>query len=255
MRTIRLSLLSFVFYALVPAYTASAQGLYWESASNTGSAQNAQEVSRGYAMPKMMKIVRPANVMIIRLDREVIYSIDIQKKSYMEMTFAEMEQWMQGASSKMDEVKKQLAQLPPEQRRMIEQQMGRGVAGLMMGESKPEVIATGESKTVSGYPCVKYELRQNGEAAVTAWTTKEIRGWDAFSKDWGEVYRRVFGMNPQLGAGLADAFLKIEGFPMEMQIAGIKTVVQKVEPRAIPPSEFEVPAGFAKQKGSIWERD
>jgi hypothetical protein len=34
---------------------------------------------------------------------------------------------------------------------------------------------------------------------------------------------------------------------METEAGSVKTVVTKVEPRAIPASEFEVPAGYTKE--------
>jgi hypothetical protein len=48
------------------------------------------------------------------------------------------------------------------------------------------------------------------------------------------------------GKGLADAFKKVEGVAIQTDMAGITTLVTKVEQQSTPASQFEVPAGYTK---------
>ena len=48
------------------------------------------------------------------------------------------------------------------------------------------------------------------------------------------------------GGRLAAAMENLDGFPMETIIGGMSSTVTKVEKKAIPASEFEIPAGYTK---------
>src|SRR5271169_483596 len=87
--------------ALLLAGSAFSQGLYWESTTSGGPLKDKENLSQTFAMPKMFKIVNPSGVMILRMDQEKIYNVDPAKKTYSEMTFAEMEAYAKKAGDKM----------------------------------------------------------------------------------------------------------------------------------------------------------
>lgn len=248
-------LLGVGFAALIAA-AAYGQGIYWES-THSGGGDTPQ---KSYAIPKMFKHVdeEESQVMIVRLDREMMYAIDMQKKTYWQMTFAEMEAMMKKAGAKMDaamaEMEESLKNMPPEQRKAVEQMMGKQMMGLAKG-GKIDVTTTGETKSVAGYTCRKYVATRDGEQLVTVWVTKELKSFESLQNDWRAFNKRLLAMNMSVGKPLMEAFQKFDGFPMETTIAGVNTVVTKVEERSISQGEFEVPAGFTKEDPPSMQAD
>lgn len=238
-----------VLVILAFAAGAYAQGLYWES---KGSGAAGERSSRHYYMPKMFKSVEDENgsVVIFRLDKEVLYTIHTKEKTYRQLTFAEMEGAMKKGGEKMDkkmaELQKQMESMPPEQRKMMEDRMGAFMPGK---DQKIDVIATGDRATISGFPATKYIIKRNGKEMLALWVTKELKGYDAMRGDFDQFMKRSMRMSP-IAKGMADAFTKVEGFPVQTEIGQMKETVTKIERRSIPSSEFDVPAGYTLEKGS-----
>jgi hypothetical protein len=76
---------------LLLAGSVFSQGLYWESTTSGGPMGDKENVSQNYAIQKMFKLVNPLMTMIFRMDKEAIYTINPEEKTYTEMTFAQME--------------------------------------------------------------------------------------------------------------------------------------------------------------------
>ena len=226
---------------------AGAQGLYWESTTTGGPAGDAGEITKTYAMPKMFKVEIPnqSNAMILRMDREMMYTVDHKAKSYWQMTFAEMEASLKKASEKMDELSKQMENMPPEQRKMMEQMMGN-----RMKKSKElppvSVVGPSERKTIRGYSCSKYVALREGDTLVTVWATKDVGEFAAMRNDFEAFNKRLASMDIGGAQAMSEAFRKIDGFPMRMEMGGVTSEVTKVESRSLKAKEFEVPAGYTK---------
>jgi hypothetical protein len=229
--------------ALLLAGSAFSQGLYWESTTTGGPLGDKGNVSQNFAMPRMLKVVNPTMVMILRIDQEKIYNVDPAKKTYSEITFADMEAYAKKAGDKMAAFKEKIKNLPPDQRKQME-----GMAGVMGGTEAPvEVSATGEKKTIAGFACTKYIMKRGDKEMMTLWVTKDVTGFDNLRKDLMEFGKRTAALTNM--SGLSDAYQKIDGFPMEtdMDMMGkMTTVVTKVEKRSTPAGEFSVPAGYTK---------
>jgi hypothetical protein len=228
----------------------AAQGVYWESIHTGGPMEASKTPSKTYMAPGRFKHVDPAgsNLMIVNMSNRTVSMVNMEKKTYAVMTFEEMEATMKQAGAKMDkamaEMEEQMKDMPPEQRAAVEKMMG----GMMKGKksSPTKVNATGESKTISGVRCTKFVATQDGKPIMTAWTASGIAEFEAMRKDWEQFSRRFMSMESRFGGDIADAFLKIKGFPMQTEISGMTMTVTKVERRAIPASEFEVPGGLKK---------
>ena len=234
--------------AILLAGSAFSQGLYWESTTSGGPLKDKENISQNYAMPRMFKIVNPTTVMILRMDQEKIYTVDPAKKTYSEMTFADMEAYAKKAGEKMAQYREKMKNMPPEQRKQIE-----AMTGMMGGaEGSVEISATGEKKSVDGFSCAKYVMKRGGKEMMTLWVTKDVAGFDNLRKDWMEFGKRMAALTNM--SGLGDAYQKIDGFPMEtdMDIMGkMTTVVTKVEKRTTPAGEFSVPAGYTKTESPL----
>ncbi len=238
-----------ILVILAFAASAYAQGLYWES---KGAGAAGERLSKHYYMPKMFKSVEDENgtVIIFRLDKEILYTIHPNEKTYKQVTFAEMEAAMKKGGEKLDkrmvELQKKMESMPPEQRKMMEDRMGAFMPGKEK-DQKIEVVATGDRATISGFPAVKYIIKRNGKEMLALWVTKELKGYDAMRGDFDQFMKRSMRMSP-IAKGMADAFTKVEGFPVQTEIGEIKETVTKIERRSISASEFDVPAGYKLEK-------
>ena len=233
--------------------TVSAQGLYWESTMNGGPISERHE--QMWVVPKMMKGVtqETGETFIIRMDKELFITIDPKEKTYSEITFDDMEKMMKKVNPKIAEMQKKLAAMPEEQRKMMEKMMGGAMSG-MGKEAKVDVKGTDESKEISGFPCTKYVVTQDDKEMMTFWVTKSVSGFESLRKDWEELSKRMMAMNPMGNKGLGEAFMKIDGFPIQTEMSqGITNTVTKVEKKTAPAGEFEVPAGYKKVKSKMME--
>jgi hypothetical protein len=239
---------------LLLAPTAHSQGLYWEASH---APKDTSGVSRFYLLPKMMKEVSAdgERITIFRLDRDIMYQINARDKSYTQTTFAEMESHMKNAQSKlaegMSKLKDKLDKIPPEQRKMLEQQMGT-LMGRSSAAANVEVVNTGERATISGYSSTKTIFRRDGKDLITFWTTKEVKEFAPFRNELAGFMKRALSMNP-FARDFADAFSKLDGFPVRTEMGGSTETVTRVEKRSLSASEFEVPAGFIQKKNPIGE--
>ncbi len=246
-RTIIVSCL--VFFT---AAAAVAQGLYWES-TITRDGDDAKALSKSYYMPKMFKEKGSSENewVIVRLDKKMFVVVNDEDKEYSEMTFDELEGMMKNLNEKMSgamaEMEKQMANLTPEQKKMMKEMMGGKLPG-MRSEAKIEVTDTGEKKTINGYACTKHVVKRGDDDFVTLWTTKDIGGVEAMGVEMKEFGKRMAALNPMGDLSETEAMMKVDGFPIQTEVANVTTLVTKVEKMVIPVSEFEVPAGYKKVK-------
>lgn len=89
--------------------------------------------------------------------RNIMIHVDDRKRAYYEIDLKILQQQMQGASQQMAQMRAQLAAMPPEQRRIMEQQMP-GISG----SSAPVTNKAKGSRKVNGYSCKAYEFYQQG---------------------------------------------------------------------------------------------
>jgi len=223
------------------------QGLSWESTTTVPMANGREIHSTSSYRPHMIRQSSENSISIFRLDKEMMYLIDAEKKEYSEMTFAEMEAYAKKANKKLEgkmtEMNKQLKKMPPEQRKAMEKMMGSASTG--KPSAKIDVIKTAEKKTISGYECIKYAMKENGKEVGSIWTTTSVPGFSSMQKDMKEFSERMAVQMPKASEMVA-AMKKIDGFPIQTTIIGITTVVTKIEKKTAAASEFEVPAGYKK---------
>jgi hypothetical protein len=231
--------------------SAFSQGFVWQSKL----VSNGHEMTtQTFYVPKKLKTVSEGSgsFNIIRIDQEKIYNVDTKEKTYSVMTFAELEQLGKQMNAKMGELQKQMKDMPEEQRKMMEKMLGSSMPGKK--DPKVEVTKTGETKTISGFSCARYSVKQDGKETVSLWVTPEVKGYAAMKQDMVEQSKRMAALTPGGLKGLAEAMMKIEGFPIETEMGTLmKSTVTKIEAKTVPGSEFEVPAGFTLVKNKMQE--
>lgn len=237
-------LLSLLFASLV-----SAQGFYIESTRSGGSGVE----DKMYYMPKMFKSVSGdrSEISILRFDRETIYHLNPEKKTYTAMTFAEMKAMVDNARSRTDDMMaKRLASLPPDQREQMKEKMAAMKNRPSSSDAAREVLSTGEHKTINGYACERYIVKINGKESETIWASKQVPGYETMKRDMEGFLDRMSGIAGRKG-DLGEWFKQIDGFPIETDSHGNVNTVAKIDRRAIPASEFEVPAGYTREKNRM----
>jgi len=178
---------AFFLVMLFSCVVARAQGQVYTESVTTGLSQK-QMNTKSYYMPKMFKMIQNSgNVIIIRLDKELMISVNNENKEYSQMNFAELEAKMKELRSKVDtamqEMQKKMAEMPPQQRKMMEQIMGKSF-GLGSSGGKLEVKKSGESRTISGYACTKLVVTQDDKEVLVLWTTKDIKEFASIRNDY-----------------------------------------------------------------------
>lgn len=257
-----------VIMTLCIAASAFAQGLYWQS---TTEGSVGEGVTENFAMPKMFKTVSTGDlnndgITIARLDKQLFWMLNPKKKTYSEMTFAQMEETMKKAGGKMDaameKMNKEMAGMPKEQREMMERMMGGKMPGTQ-SDAAVEMQKTADRKTIAGYACTKYVALQDGKEFMTMWVTKDVQGFESLMADWKEFTKRMSAMTSRFAKGAADAYKNIDGFPMQTTVSmmnnSVTTTVTKIERRTTPAREFDIPSGYTKVKsefeGAMQEMD
>ena len=161
---------------LAIAVAAWSQGLYWES--NTAAMGRNIPTKTSY-MPGKMRIDSEKEYTILRLDQEKMYMVHPDKKSYREMTFAELEAQMKGMNARvakqMEQMQGKMKDMPEEQRKMIEKMMKQQGTPGKEKDTKIEVKATGKTQSILGHACIKYAIKENGKEMGSVWATKDIK--------------------------------------------------------------------------------
>lgn len=229
-----------------------------------------------YVEADRLKVVTPDNTVIFRGDLNRMWVIDMQRRSYMEMTPESMQQMggqMAGAAAQLGaaqaQMQAQMAQMPPEQRAMMEQMLAaRGLGGPPGGRggppAPPQISFTkaGGSKSVAGWNCDLYKKTVNGQqeedvcitpVGTAGLSASDFAVMDRLSSFVAPVmsspmmprtdYMNWNDMNKAIGfQGMPlDTTTYVQGRPSTQQ------TVTKIERTSIAANTFDLPPGFTKR--------
>ena len=205
------------------------------------------------------------NGFIFRSDKQVLYVLQEKEGKYMEMTREDIQKMGKVISDAMAQMQEQFKDLPPEQRKMMEQMMaGKMPAGGDQKKPEPRTYKkTGKSETINSYPCTSYDgvrgEKRDQELWITGWKQIELTAADfkpladmaAFMKDMmGPMAKRLesgFVQNysdGEKGDGLPGIPVRTINFS---ERGDTITELKKVSHQAIPADKFEVPPGLKKE--------
>jgi hypothetical protein len=187
--------------------------------------------------------------------KQVMVIIDTQKKTYNEITKADMDKLGAQLSDAMAQMQAQMASLPPAQRAQVEQMMKGRMGGAGAPAAKTEYKKTGTDK-VGRWTCDKYEGMQNGQKTKDICTVEpSALGLSATDFDVAKQMAEFF---KKLLPAAGDQIISF-GRPEEQGYSGVpvrstSTVAGKqmtseiteVTHQAFPDSVFAVPEGFKK---------
>lgn len=199
-------------------------------------------------------------ISIYRGDKGVWWIIELQDRSYSEITEADLEKGASQMLRAMEKMERELSKVPPEERKMMEAMM-KGMPGMTSQEEKSVVtLKKVGSESVEGFACEKYQFFENGVLVSEVWATPMEK--IGIPKDTFRAFERLAekmegfakGMSPRAGGHLEkkDLTEEIKGFPVKeikySQDGKVlsTTLLKKVEKRGLEGNLFEIPTGFKK---------
>ncbi|HYJ31671.1 MAG TPA: hypothetical protein VE326_00460 [Candidatus Binatia bacterium] len=205
----------------------------------------------------LMKGARSARMLFLESDH-VLRIVDDQTKSYFDIEKGALP----GGMGMMAEAEKQLAKLPPEQRKMAEQSMGGMMS--MAPPAPTEYVWSNEHQTIGGYDCTRVDAMRGSEKRSEYWgtTSKDFAMSEAERKTMlamQDYLRHSLIMVQSAGGGSGGdgtrAFqwdTSVDGYPIVTRCfdQGKMTLDLKLESfnrSALSKDLFEIPKGYAKQ--------
>lgn len=196
--------------------------------------------------------------MIFDSAAKTITIVQPQEKSYMVMDEETLRSMGNAVQQAMKQLESQLANLPPGQReqmrKMMEQQMG-GMVGGNKPASKPQIVNTGETRTVAGYDCSVVRMMVDGASKGTACMAdyadlgipetdrQTVRAMTDFSLALTEQFGDMMPAHMQAMAA--------QGYPVQYEstVGGtaISGSLESVESGELDPGKFEVPDGYSQK--------
>lgn len=249
-------------FAASLAAGAAGAGVYVESAERAAAGATPVLAQRLYVQAGAVRMeqIRPdgsvENVAIFRDD--VLYLLEPAERRYSAVDRATVQRVAGELESAMAGMRAQLAQLPPDQRAMMERMMG----GLGGGGEAPllEARDTGRSETVDGRSCRIWQLLLSGavnsELCVVPYSSlpgeqdfaAAMQGMASLMKEFSRAFAQLGG-----GDRGIEAIGEVRGFPVltrefsNGRATGRETRVREWREQDVPASQFEVPAGYRKR--------
>jgi hypothetical protein len=251
---------------LLAASSASAQGIVisMREMRGTQTSTTQMQFDATHVRTEVRQGADPVTV-VFDGSAQVLRLINPVRKSYSELTQAEAQQMGQQLSTTLAMMQAQLAKLPPEQRKIMEDMLkgrgGRGLPGLPGADpsaaERTTYTRTGTSK-VGQWPCTTYDgLR--GTEKVSEICAARGSDFGLTAADF-QVTRQLSDFLRSLLPQVADDIALFgsaeeqgfSGFPVRRTTFSngqpvSTTELIEVKREAIPESMFTVPAGFTKE--------
>jgi hypothetical protein len=237
----------------------AADGILIVEKSTTGTATRTSQVQiEKTRMRSESAGPNGSQIMVFDGTAEVMRTIDTARKTYTEMTKADVERLgaqMSGAMAKMQQMQEQMKNMPPAARAQMEAVMSRG--GLSMGAPTKTEYRKAGTATVGKWSCDKYEGYQNNVKTSELCTVDpKVLG---FTPADFQVTQQLASFFKTMVPPGADQMFSVggndpqgfSGVPVRRMytIGGTQTVSEltDVSRQTFPDSVFAVPAGFTKQ--------
>ena len=193
---------------------------------------------------------------------DTMYVIDESEKSYMVLDKATMEQLGKQLSAEMEQLKEQLAKMPPEQRAQMEQMMGiqsDGDGGQMGSRSRRhrQVRQGGRTRLQGLGREAQRQARRSalrGPLFVLARQGRFPGGVPRTSRRCSRRWARTIPTLAGMMSSEFSALAKVNGFPVRTRnyengrLADDEQLVKVWREETIPAAMFEVPAGYTQKK-------
>lgn len=200
----------------------------------------------------------PGNSFIYRADKGMFWMVDENKKTYSEMTRQDLEGLANTMDAAMKQMQEQLAKLPPEQRKMMEDMMKENMPGAG-SQAKTTYKKTGTGK-VGSWACEKYESYQEGakksemcvvDPQLLGFSEADFKALKDLAKPFEKLAKDMGSMLPQDGVDGAPKGAPVKSTVFENGKAKSEALIKEVKKEIVSPARFEVPKGYAKKAMSM----
>ncbi|MCP5046708.1 MAG: hypothetical protein GY940_06025 [bacterium] len=203
--------------------------------------------------------------MIFHGDRREMVVVDHDRKSYMVMDKKSLEAMSNRFQQGLSQMDKILEKIPKAQREKYKEMMKKRMPAVAKAQprKKTQYKKTGDSKNVSGYPCVKYEGWRDGRKVRELWVTDwgNVEGGDEAGpifKDMADFFEELLGsVSKKMGGGMENNFFTdlqlLGGFPLagssfdEDGSLDEEWTLRSAKRRTLDPAEFEPPSGYKRR--------
>jgi len=188
--------------------------------------------------------------------REMVLMVNYDRKTYSEMTKADVERLGSQMSSAMAQMQEAMKKMSPEQRVMMESMM-KGRMAAVGAPAQPTTYKKVGTGTVGRWTCDRYEGYRNDQKTSELCTVDPsvlgfVPGDFEVSRKLAEFFKKLVPQNAEdlfsLGKPDEGGF---SGVPVRrvfsMGQRQITTETADVTRQSFPPSTWEVPAGFTKK--------
>jgi uncharacterized protein DUF4412 len=205
-----------------------------------------------------------ATTTIIDAAAKKIVMVNDHDKSYSELTEADRQRMKEMMEARRTQMKDRLGQLPPEQRKKIEEAMaqrggGFGEPGAAAKEPASKFEPLGSKKTINGFSCQMYRRLQEGkvreELCVAPWSAAILQ-----KSDFAAVQKFAASMMEDMGGPrrprrnpLADLDqypgMPISRVPIDADgKRGEEEQIKSIKRGSVPAAKFTPPAGYTKRE-------
>lgn len=267
-----LAAVPFALFAFVAAPTANPGVAFEITTTDFTSSPAAVDVSRiEIEGPNVAMGVAGADGegrMIFRGEEGEMIVVDDTDRSYFQLDSATLAGLASQVNAAMAQMEQMLAQLPEDQRALVEQMRARGMGGMPGMDAMPaaapeiEINNTGRSDTKAGFAAEEWEVLEDGTVARRLWVApwSEIDGGEearaamagmiAFFDDFLAAMPTMPGQDEPMIRNPFRNFDMANGMPVFTQELGAdgsvesETVVTGVERVTFGPERFEPPQGY-----------
>ncbi|MFQ5963913.1 MAG: DUF4412 domain-containing protein [Candidatus Scalinduaceae bacterium] len=200
--------------------------------------------------------------MIYRGDLNLIWNIDEDRKKYIEMDKNTVDAMGSQISQAMKQMQESMAQMPPEQRKMMESMMKGTMPQMQPKKATTMIENTGKKDKINGYSCTWYDVLLNGEKVreMCVSNLSEIGIKKETLNVFKDMSRFFSGITEamksspmsQMNENPFSEFEKLEGYPIIVRRYKGSTVIEEssfksIEHKKINKTFFEIPSGYTKQ--------
>ena len=190
-------------------------------------------------------------------------SIDHSRKSYIVIDRDAVTETVQQLSPALEQMRKQLESLPPDQRAMVEKMMGRHMPAKESAPARWEIASTGETDSQAGIDCEWHNISLDGTLSQrlcmadpddVAGGRAALANMRAMAQFFDDVFAQIREQIPfALPGNPMPNINKVDGFPIITQQFNNGAVqsdlrLESAEATAVDSGVFDPPEGYSLQR-------
>ena len=227
------------------------------------SRRNSTVINKTYIEKHLMRMESQIGdemyVAIFNAEKEILYNIDMKKKTYVMITKADLEK----VGNRLNDVNKlledKLKDLPQEQQEMMRKMMKQNLPEQNTPKKEKSYSLVGEGEKIENWECDKYRVKEDDEVIRDVWVTdwknsglkddyktvlKSMEKFFNFFTD--QLGNKVRSQSLNLDFSLADKGIPVKTVYYTNGEENGTSIVKEIKEEELPYSLFIVPTDFEK---------